>query len=318
VLIENFIRRNAYFMAAHVDWLLEMLFPKRQRGNYSERRVDAAPTSEAATWLTKRFDTNGDCRVDGADPATALPVHAFVRADGTSGPRISVLSQWYNNRRSATAAAVGVVGVMLGDANLIVSAKRYFMEWLAYGVWPDGSQGEYARNGDYCIAQQGVIYSSFNIQGAALLTRVLSRHGDRSLLDFRTTTGLFGTAGTTPLQAKSVELALGTYVNLMLGRLPWHYEEAWKNTPQPRTATSLGSNVVHYMGSGSGMDDYHELGMLPLASLMPRTQVDGLALRAPHVTALPFPGASGRSVPTGFGAWTDQFNAMPAMLLLRP
>ena len=318
VLIENFIRRNAYFMAAHVDWGIEMLFPKRQRGDYRERRADAAPGSEAATWLAKRHDTNGDCRVDDADPTTELPVYAFVRADGTRGPRISVLSQWYNNRKSATAAAVGAIGVLLGDANLIASAKRYVMEWLAYSVWPNGSQGEYARNGDYCIAQQGVIYSSASIQGAALLTRVLARHGDRSLLDFRTTTGLFGTASTSQAQAKSVEVALSTYVDLMLGRLPWHYDEAWKATPQPRAASALCSNLVRYLGTGSGMDDYHELGMLPLAGLMPQTEVDKLALRDPSVTALPFPGASGRSVPTGFGSWTDQFNAMPAMLLLRP
>ena len=53
VQIENFIRRNAHFMAAHVDWGLGMLFPNRQRGDYRERRADAAPASEAATWLGK-------------------------------------------------------------------------------------------------------------------------------------------------------------------------------------------------------------------------------------------------------------------------
>jgi hypothetical protein len=318
VVIENFIRRNAHFMAAHVDWGLGMLFPNRQRGDYRVRSADAAPASEAAVWLGKRFDVNGDCRVDGADGPAEYPVYAFVRAHGERGPRISMLSQWYNNRKSLMAATFGAIGVMLGDVDLIASAKRYVMEWLAYSVWPDGSQGEYGRHGDYCIAQQGVIYSSANIQGATLLTRVLARQGDRALLDFRTTAGLFGTEGSGSAQAKSIALAIGTYVDLMLGRLPWHYDEPWKATPQPRPATALGSNVVRYMGIDPGMDDYHELGMLPLAGLLPQTQVDKLALRDPTVTAMAFPGAAGRGVPTGFGAWTDQLNAMPAMLLLRP
>jgi hypothetical protein len=46
--------------------------------------------------------------------------------------------------------------------------------------------------------------------------------------------------------------------------------------------------------------------------------VAGLVLREKASTTLPFPGATGRSVATGYGSWTDYFNALPAVLLLRP
>ncbi len=316
VVIDNFVRRNAYFLAAHVDTQLAMIFPRRELGDYSQRREDAAPATAAAAWWSKRFDSNGDCKADDKDPASPLPAFAYVRRDGSRGPQLSVLSQWYNNRRSSNAAAAGAAGVLLGDPVLVASAKRYFMEWLAYGVWPDGSQGEYARNGDYCIPGQGAIYSQSNIQGAVLVARALARQGDRSLADFSTTEGLFGSQGAAP--GKSLALAAATYVNLFLGRLDWYFDEPWKASAEPRPATALGNNVVHYMGGARAMDDYHELGMLPAAGLLPAAQIDKLVLRDRRATALPFPGATGNPVPTGYGVWTDIFNALPAALLLRP
>lgn len=313
--IENFIRGNAYFLAANIDFGLDQLFPNRQRGDYALRRADAAPSGPEAGWWRKRHDTNGDCQVDGADAADAGPAYAYVRGDGSRGPRISALSQWYNNRRSTDAAAVGAIGLLLADEDLVANAKRYFMEWLTYSVWPDGSQGEYARNGDYCIPGQGPVYSQSNLQGAILLARALARQGDRSLAGFSTQAGLFGSQGGT---AKSIERAADTYVKLATGRLDWYQDEPWKATPQPRPATALGSRVLHFGGAARGMDDYHELGMLPAAALLPAAQIDTLVLRAPPFGALAFPGATGNAAPTGFGAWTDAFNAMPAMLLLRP
>ncbi len=312
--VDNFIRRNAYFLAAHVDAQLAMVFPRREFGDYGQRRGDAAPVTSGDAWWSRRFGTDGDCKPIGNE-SKALPAFAYVRRDGTRGPRLSVLSQWYNNRRSTNAAAAGLAGVVLADATLVATAKRYFMEWLAYGVWPDGSQGEYARNGDYCIPGQGAIYSQSNIQGAALVARALVRQGDRSLVDFSTTAGLFGSQGP---PGKSLTLAAGTYVNLSLGRLDWYLDEPWKANAETRPATALASNVVHYMGRGRATDNYHDLGMLAAAALLPAAQIDKLVLRDRSATSLAFPGATGNPVSTGYGTWTDIFNAFPAALLLRP
>lgn len=314
--IEQLLSRNAYFLAVQLDFGLNQVFPNRQRGDYSVRLSNAAPVTPEATWWRKRFDTDGDCAAGDSDVQAPQSTYAYVRADGVRGPRLSVLSQYYNNRRSTDAVAVGAVGAVLADGELIANGKRYFMEWLTYGVLPDGSQGEYARNGDYCIPGQGLIYSQSNIQGAILLARALARQGDASLATFSTRAGLFGTESSTT--AKSIDLAAGTYVKIRTGELAWHYDEPWKSRPDPRAATALQTNVVHYMNSPRAMDAFHELGMLPYMAFKPLAPIDKLVLRDPAATDLRFPGSTGNPVPTGFGVWTDVFNAMPAMLFIRP
>lgn len=316
VSIEQLLSRNAYFLAAQLDFGLNQVFPNRQRGDYGVRLSNADPARPEATWWRKRFDTDGDCKAGDFDVQAPQFAYAYVRGDGVRGPRLSVLSQYYNNRRSTDAVAVGAVGVVLADGELIANGKRYFMEWLTYGVLPDGSQGEYARNGDYCIPGQGLIYSQSNIQGAILLARALARQGDASLATFSTRAGLFGTESSTT--AKSIDLAAGTYVKIRSGELAWYYDEPWKSEPDPRAATALQTNVVHYMNSPRAMDGYHELGMLPYMAFKPLAPIDQLVLRDPAATSLRFPGSTGNPVPTGFGAWTDVFNAMPAMLFIRP
>ena len=169
-LIDNFLRRNASLLAAQLDYGLNYLFPQRLLGNYAQRGRSAAALGEAA-WASVPVDTNGDCRIDARDDARAFAAYNYVAADGRRGPRTSELSQWFNNRKAINAAAVGAAGVLLGDAALTVRAKRYTMEWLTYGVWADGSEGEYLRNGDYCIAKQGVIYAASTVQSAVLLAR---------------------------------------------------------------------------------------------------------------------------------------------------
>ncbi len=317
VTIENFIARNARFLASHLDFGLNLLFPQRERGDYRTRKVDAAPGADAARTVMRRYDTNGDCEVNAADRPGPWPAHAYVDAAGRPGPRLSVLSQWYNNRKSGMAVAVGAVGVLLGDDVLVASAVRYFMEWLTYSVWPDGSQGEYARNGDYCIPQQGTIYSTLNLQGAALLGAALARQGDRSLLDFSTRDGLFGSASQAADPPKSLALAIRTYVRLVNSELDWHLHEPWKDRFEPRQQTRLSGNVIHFMG-GAPTEDYHELGLLPVAAWLPETGVDALVLRDRRYTRLRFPGAGGGPVATGLGQWSDAFNALPAVLLMRP
>jgi hypothetical protein len=315
--LENFIARNARFLASHLDYGVGLLFPKRERGDYRTRMADAAPGTEGSRSWMRRYDTNGDCEIDAVDRPGPWPAHAYVDGAGQRGPRLSSLSQWYNNRKSGMAAAVGAAGILLDDEVLVASGVRYFMEWLAFSVWPDGSQGEYARNGEYCIAQQGVVYGSLNLQGATLLAAALARQGDRTLLDFRTREGAFGTASQGADPPKSLELAIRTHVKLVNGELDWYFHEGWKDRQEPRAQTRLSGNVLRFMGGGP-TDDYHELGLLPVAAWLPETGVEALVLRYSRVTRLRFPGADGSPVSTGFGQWTDAFNALPAMLLLRP
>lgn len=317
VVIENWFRRSAYFLAAHTDWGVGQLFPQRHLGDYSFRASVAAEPNENARYWTKRYDADGNCEINSAD-TQALPVYAYVDNNGRLGPRITVVSQYYNNRKSTSAIAFGAAGLMLGDSQLVDSAKRYFMEWLAYGVWPDGSQGEYARNGDYCIAAQGPIYAASNLQAAGLLARLLDRQGDRSLVNFSTSAGLFGTESSAGQPAKSLEAATATYLHLIAGELKWYFHQPWRTSQNLTASGSLGNTEVHYMGNARAMDDYHELGLIHFASLLPKAGIAGIVLRDKSMTSLRFPGSTGNPVPTGYGNWTDAFNALPAALFLRP
>lgn len=316
--IEHAIRRNAYALAAHIDWGNARLFPNRLYGDYRARASDANVTAEGDVWWAKRFNLSGDCRGTPDPRSERLPVYAYSHSDGSPGPRITALSQWFNNRKSTAAAAFGLAGAMLGDEVLVASAKRYFMEWLTYAVWPDGSEGEFARNGDYCIAQQGVIYATTNLQAGLLMARVLSRQGDASLAQFQTAQGLYGTESLGEQPRKSLALVSQTHVALRLGQLPWFFHEPWRGTQWPRAGTFLGAATSRYLGSTTTTDNYHELGILMAAHLVPGVPIRGLVLRDPSVSTLPFPGAYGNPVATGSGQWTDVFNALPAVLLIRP
>ena len=317
--IDNHLRRNASALAAQLDHGLNYLFPQRLSGDYSQRSRDAAASGEAA-WAGTRADTNGDCRIDPLDDPRSFAAHNYVRGDGSLGPRTSVLSQWFNNRRAISAAAVGAVGVMLGEAGLAQRAKRYTMEWLSYGVWADGSEGEYLRNGDYCIHKQGVIYAASNIQSGLLIARVLARQGDGSLLNFRTRAGLFGSESAAGQPDKSLLSVASTHIELLTGQRVWHRHEAQLSAPAPRPETALGASQVHYMADARGSDAFHELGLMIGARDLPSLPIAAVVLRDPAVLPRRFPGSTGLPVATGFGSWvgswTDAFNALPAMLLL--
>lgn len=321
LIVEQFIRRNAYFLAAQLDYGLNYIFPARAQGDYLQRGASAAATRESEQYLYSRFDTNGDCRVDGSDDSREFAVYAYANANGSPGPRVSVLSQWYNNRKSMNALAVGLAGALLDDPELVVRAKRYFTEWLTYSVYPDGSEGEYARNGDYCVANQGVIYAAFNVQGAVLLADVLARKGDRDLINFSTRDGLFGTEARAADPAKSIGLVIGTHLDLARGLRPWYQQKSFAPVQQISPLTHLGRMESRVFGVGGMTDSFHQLGLLIGAKSFPNQPIERVVLRDPQTTNLRWPGSTGNAVATGFGswagAWTDAFNVYPSALMLR-
>ena len=317
LLIENYLRRNAWFFATQLDWGLKSVFPQRLAGDYSVRGEDAATTGNAV-WYSRAVDSNQDCTIDTQDSAAQWPRYAYARADGSLGPRVSWLQMWFNNRRAANALAAGSVGVMLGDSELVTRAKRYVMEWLAYGVWSDGASGEYSRNGEYCIAKQGLIYSAASVQGGLMLARMLARKGDRSLANFSTRAGLNGTEATGSAASKSLALVASTFLRAASGELGWYQAEPERAAQAPRSQTDLARLDVRYLASATAVDDVHELGMLSSAAIVPSVPVVKAMLEHKVITQ-PMPaGQTRNAVATGLGAWTDAFAVMPAAYLLRP
>lgn len=311
--LENYARRQAWFFATHLDHQLRELFPQRLAGRYDVRGANAADTGDAV-WWTRRLDTNGDCHVDDADAPQAFAQHTHVRADGTPGPRVAWLTLWFNNRRAAQAAVAALAGVMLDDPALAERGKRYVMEWLTWSVYPDGSTGETARNGEYCIARQGLVYTAIQVQAALLTAQVLARQGDTSLSAFQTRDGLFGTASASGQPPKSLALTARTLLDASDGRLGWHQHEPWRATQAPRPATALGSARVAYLG-GRPVDAFHELGLLALARVVPEVPVAARLLAHPLIER---PRDAAVPVDTGLGEWSDPMGLLPAAYLLRP
>jgi len=313
--VERWLRNNARFLAAQMDWGISQIFPGRQSADYEKRAGPAAAEGDNR-WYRRRFDTNGDCVVDASDEGARFVVIAYVRRDGTSGPKLSTVSQYYNNRRAASAASFGFIGVLLSDSALIERASRYFQEWLAFSVWPDGSQGEYNRNGDYCIAGQGLVYAASNVQGMGVLATALARHGDRSLLDYSTREGIFGSESIEGQAHKSLGAAIEHWARLKQGEVVWYRHEPWRERQLPRPETRLTGEPVLY-NKNSRLFPFHELGLFHLVGwlempAMLRYLEDTLEKSGVASGAVAVP-----AVDTGFGSMTDVFNAFPAAVLVR-
>ena len=304
-LAETMFLKWGYYFAAHMQWGLESVFPSRGRGDYTPGKQinDWAATGPFATRLA---DTNHDCKLDGNDDQRQVIVHTGTDAAGNPGPAISILSLFFNNRRSNEALSTGLIGLLLQENRLTTEAKRYVNEWLAYSVYSDGSQGEYQRNGDYCIPQQGLIYGAMNSSAALILADGLARKGDTSLYDLKVTAGLFGTQPL-PGNTKTLLTPIKHHLDLLTGNSSEYYFERDRTVQAPRAETSLGNQTSHYWHQNA-MDNYHDLSYLVAARFYKQSYLRDAIMRVPsagpHVQ--PFPGSTG-NVPNGFNGASTIF-----------
>jgi hypothetical protein len=315
--IEKAILKQAHAFATYLDEGLATNFPLRTSNNYTTMARDAVLKGDSR-WYSKIVDLNGDGKYDAAELATKFPAYAYVRADGVPGPRLSYLTQWYNNRRSGAAMFIGIAGALLERPELIERSKRYFYEWMTYSMAADGSDGEFQRNGEYNVARQGLIYDQSNLQGALLAARAMARRGDRDMYNFSTMAGLNGTEVPAGQLPKSLATSVRMHVELLQSKLNWYLHEPQLNTQNPRPATHLGRLDSNYMGSAKANDNFHELGLIFAANEFSTLNVAKLLMRDASLTQLRFPGSNGNAVWTGSGIWTDCFGMMPAAFLLRP
>ena len=136
-----------------------------------------------------------------------------VDAQGVRRNRCPNLSQVWNNRRGMNFAFVTQCGAVLGNTTLLSEAARFFREWLMYGVFPDGSIASDAdRNHDYGVPQQGFRYEQIIVEAFILCADAHARRGDRSLYEFSTTAGLWGTEVPTGGTAKTLKTVLDAWV----------------------------------------------------------------------------------------------------------
>lgn len=313
--IENGLRRYGYFFAAQIqggptETGIGGIFPQRQNDNYAVRGRNANPSINYPAYLTEVEDTDNDCVPDGP----AYDTYTHINADGSLGNRISYVSLYFNNRRARLAYAVAMIGAVLDDETLLDQAVRYTKEWLTYGVYPDGSQGEFNRNGNYCEPQAGRMYASNNIDQAILTAEVLARRGDMSLYNFSTAEGLFGTEGGN----KSIGSVVDRYFSLISRATSWYYQEPWKTTQEPREATHLGKLDYYYMGTPIASQSWHDLSFLPYVVRVGNTPWKDMILRKPE-SGLPALGSRYNGGTPSFGpngGVSDTGGILPSMLFL--
>ncbi len=197
--IDAYLLRQANFMAAQIQSMGPgKNFPRRLFDDYTTVSADAKPGGESyGIWPRGNYP-------DGFQ-------YTHVNANGTLGNRISYLALDWNNRNADKATFVGVAGYYLNNTSLIFQAKQYTKEWIRYSVYPDGTQGEYERNGDYTLPQQGMAYSAINLWQAILLADMGARRGDFEIYNYQTREGLHGTQVPTGGAPKTLRLAVEKY-----------------------------------------------------------------------------------------------------------
>jgi chitodextrinase len=186
------------------DWAhaVEFSINRELEGNFPDRynRNYGTPSGWGATW-------------DGG--------YAYKDSSGVLHNTIYTVAKYYNNRRHTQMQFVGIASVFLDDATLKDRAKLYFEEWIRFSTYPDGSTGEFERNGSWGNPQAGHVYNAYNLASAVLVAEALRLSGDSGLYDYATTDGIWGTECTTE-PAKNLKLIVDTYLDLNEGVKLWY------------------------------------------------------------------------------------------------
>jgi len=145
-------------------------------------------------YYSKRFvdRLNGDHRL--TSYSTYAEVHDYSQLMYFGSTPVGFLGQGYNNRNGTNARFIGTVGVFLNNIELQTCAKRWFFEWMRYGVYPTMDIADLHR----CLMnpnaepERGLLYVYSLAQAMSDLADMFARNGDPSLYEYATTEGYYG------------------------------------------------------------------------------------------------------------------------------
>ena len=218
--VEAYFRASAWYFTARIHSVLVQNFPLRLQNNYSVKTYAAAPGG-VIYWTPPVFNPAQYPRHqvwgDGY-------VYTHRNANGTLGNKLPRTAFYYNNRVYDKTHFIGMCGIATGDTMLTWHAKQTAREFIRYSVFPDGTFGEYERDGDYGNPNQGAfLYGSINVQCVTLLADALARKGDFSLYNFSTTDGVHGTEVPAGGQPKTLLTVLNKYAQTAVGSPAIYY-----------------------------------------------------------------------------------------------
>jgi hypothetical protein len=191
------------------EWLTRLMFAY----DYIKDRLSAADKATLNAWfksgalyIQSNYDITLNSKfVDRANGNYSLTSAALNMETTLStpeliyygGPRAHHMAKCYNNRMSAMGYYVGVAGIFLNDAALQTSGKRFFKEWLMFGVFPDAMVADMHRGVDSNLPDKGFAYAHSSAANMSALADVFARNGDVSLFKYATMGGtLPATSGT--------------------------------------------------------------------------------------------------------------------------
>ncbi|GEM_PF-2858850 len=117
---------------------------------------------------------------------------------------------WYNNRQAVAVMFYGIAGIKFNNSTLASSAKRWFKEWLKFGIYPSGLTSEFSRSNS-SRPEAGYDYSSITADCMLSLADAFARKGDFELYDYQTSEGIGESKGGN----KSLLLVLQTLSKLI-------------------------------------------------------------------------------------------------------
>jgi hypothetical protein len=167
ITIDNWFRNAGLMWERVVDNTEKKRFPKRNSDDY--------------TTYNTGFDPYGD---GGATP----------RLTHYRGGTYRGWMEGWNNRTASQVGMFGLAGILTSDSNLKSQAKRYFKEWLKYGVFPDGTDQDFKR-WTSTMPSRGWQYVASQVGWMLALADGFARIGDTELFNYSTTEGKYGTAG---------------------------------------------------------------------------------------------------------------------------
>jgi hypothetical protein len=113
------------------------------------------------------------------------------------GPILKVQPETWNNRQTAMALPYALAGILLNDATFKTEGKRYFTEFIRFGLYPDGMSNDFTKSGEssFTVPNMAIVYGLTTYGTLAQIADVYARSGDTSLYDYTTAVGNCGTAG---------------------------------------------------------------------------------------------------------------------------
>jgi hypothetical protein len=195
-------------------------------------------------------------------------------------------SRAWDNKMATYTAVAGIVGPMLGNAELISTAKRFVKEWIRYATYPNCTiYDQYRWNG--ASPQTGWLYAMTTIGTNITTADHIARTGDTELYTYTSSEGAYNTVG----GPKSLLCISRRIANMALGNVI-----VYAST----TSTTDSSKIIDASGPGGNL-------VYDVALAQANVHYKDKTLKSSYTRPMPSNPSSG-----GYDPWGGDWGNLPA------